>query len=457
MAADLQHLDDMLFSPIPPIVVVKKEPETFPEEELDRLTDLIQGKTNFPGDFSCSGVCPVVPDISFKDSQTFLDPSFTKGKQNNSSRTGISIQDLIGLCSQAPFGRDEKTVVDKTVRSCWQLDPEKFTISDTPTWNKAFEELKAAASCVLAPGLKPHKVELRLYKLLVYEKGSFFLPHRDTQKTENHFGTVVLSMPVKHKGGELFVRHNGQDRCYNLDPGRLTAKCQWAAFYTDVEHEIKEITSGHRITLIYHLYSAKKSKLVAPVSGVDSHPIIQSLKKVQEFLAKNDDKMYYGFYNAGFLMEHKYTPKSLQPKNLKGRDAFLYQLLSEAKFKLKLCAVDVRVDGWGGDDCGYDELEDLEDVDVEFSELDLTKGGSWANTPSRPMDNVHWLIHDIKYHAHSMKKVDSHIKGTGNEGCDWHTTYMTSALVVQLCKEKQGTKRKFSLDHAQRPYPYCGP
>ena len=61
-----------------------------------------------------TGVCPVVPDIHFKDSQTFLDPSFTKGKQNHSSHTGILIQDLIGLCSQAPFGRDEKMVVDKT-------------------------------------------------------------------------------------------------------------------------------------------------------------------------------------------------------------------------------------------------------------------------------------------------------------------------------------------------------
>ena len=55
MAADLQHLYDMLFSPIPPIIIVKKEQKTFPEEELDRLTDLIQGNTNFPGDFSCSG------------------------------------------------------------------------------------------------------------------------------------------------------------------------------------------------------------------------------------------------------------------------------------------------------------------------------------------------------------------------------------------------------------------
>ena len=201
-----------------------------------------------------TGLLPVVPDIHFKDSLTYLDPSFTEGKRNAFNRTAISIQDLIGLCSQAPFGRNEKTVVDTTVRSCWQMDPEKITISDHDTWNKAFNDLKAAASTVLAPGLKPHKVQLRLYKLLVYEKGSFFLPHRDTQKDENHFGTVVLSLPVKHKGGELFVRHNGQERCYNLDPGRLTAKCQWAAFYTDVEHEIKEITSGHRITLVYHLY-----------------------------------------------------------------------------------------------------------------------------------------------------------------------------------------------------------
>ena len=166
-----------------------------------------------------SGVCPVVPDIHFKDSYTFLDPSFTESKENNFSRTAISIQDLIGLCSQAPFGRDEETVVDKTVRSCWQLDPEKITISNSTTWNKAFNELKAAASAVLAPGLQPYKVQMRLYKLLVYEKGSFFLPHRDTQKAENHFGTVVLSLPAKHKGGELFVRHNGQERCYNLDPG----------------------------------------------------------------------------------------------------------------------------------------------------------------------------------------------------------------------------------------------
>ncbi|KAL9968069.1 hypothetical protein ACROYT_G026396 [Oculina patagonica] len=439
--------------------------DKFVEGEYKKLTALIQGNV-CPGDFSCSGVCPTVPDIRFKASYTFLDPSFTEGKKNTVNRTAISIQDLIGLCSQAPFGRNEETVVDATVRSCWQLNPEEFTVSNSPTWNKAFDDLKTEASGVLAPGLKSRNVQLKLYKLLVYEKGSFFLPHRDTQKDENHFGTLVLSLPVKHKGGTLFVRHMGQERSFNLDPGRVTTKCQWAAFYTDVEHEIKEIASGNRVTLVYHLYSGKGFKLVTPVAGVD-HPIVQNLKKIQEYLVQKDDEQYQKYSSAGYLMEHKYTPKSLKPENLKGRDAYFYQLVSEAKFKLKLLAINVRVDGSGHDDEGDCDLSDVEILSeynggVEFSELDLAaavkNGGSWDKTPSRPIENVHWLIKDIKKHAHSLNKVDSQIQGTGNEGCDWHATYMTSALIIQLGKDaKRGTKRKFSMEHARRPYPYCGP
>lgn len=29
---------------------------------------------------------------------------------------------------------------------------------------------------------------------------------------------------------------------------------QWAAFYSDCEHEVGEVSSGHRITLTYNLY-----------------------------------------------------------------------------------------------------------------------------------------------------------------------------------------------------------
>lgn len=34
---------------------------------------------------------------------------------------------LIAVCSNAPFGRREKTVYDPTVRNTWQLNPKSFT------------------------------------------------------------------------------------------------------------------------------------------------------------------------------------------------------------------------------------------------------------------------------------------------------------------------------------------
>lgn len=46
------------------------------------------------------------------------------------------------------------------------------------------------------------------------------------------------------------------------------------------------------------------------------------------------------------------------------------------------------------------------------------------------MDNVYWFIYDIKYYVYFMKKVDSYIKGIGNEGCDWYIIYMILVFVV---------------------------
>ena len=41
----------------------------------------------------------------------------------------------------------------------------------------------------------------------------------------------LLSLPVKHKGESLLVRHMGQERSYDLEPGRANTKCQWVAFF----------------------------------------------------------------------------------------------------------------------------------------------------------------------------------------------------------------------------------
>ena len=58
-------------------------------------------------------------------------------------------------------------------------------------------------------------------------------------------------------GGALVVRHNGTELVYDWSKHSSLnghAKIEWAAFYSDCEHEVMPMQSGHRITLAYNLY-----------------------------------------------------------------------------------------------------------------------------------------------------------------------------------------------------------
>ena len=84
---------------------------------------------------------------------------------------------LIALCRVAPYGKGTRTLVDKTVRRTFELNPQTFRLSDA--WNAAIDDAMRPVADQL--GLPAERLEPRLYKLLVHEKGGFFLPHRDSE------------------------------------------------------------------------------------------------------------------------------------------------------------------------------------------------------------------------------------------------------------------------------------
>lgn len=79
-----------------------------------------------------------------------------------------------------------------------------------------------------------------------------FKPHVDTPRGVAQFGTLVVCLPYHHQGGQLRVAHSGQEMTYDWGD---QDDIQWAAFYSDCEHEVYEVTAGHRITLTYNLYA----------------------------------------------------------------------------------------------------------------------------------------------------------------------------------------------------------
>jgi hypothetical protein len=97
-------------------------------------------------------------------------------------------ESLKAVCEQGPFGRGTSTVVDTRVRNTWQLSPDKFRMTDGRSWDSVLASVVPQLCRGL--GQDPNKVEAQLYKLLLYEQGSFFAPHKDTEKvrtSENCF------------------------------------------------------------------------------------------------------------------------------------------------------------------------------------------------------------------------------------------------------------------------------
>jgi hypothetical protein len=83
------------------------------------------------------------------------------------------------------------------------------------------------------------------------------------------FGSLVIVFPTPHEGGALHFRHRGQE--WIFDSGQvLAAKGEpsigYAAFFSDIEHEVAPVTSGHRVTLTYNLYFDDN----VPVSASDA-------------------------------------------------------------------------------------------------------------------------------------------------------------------------------------------
>ena len=79
---------------------------------------------------------------------------------------------IMSVCTQAPFGKGPETVVDRSVRNTWELNPSQFTIAD-PQWSSRLKNLAAVVKKEL--GCDPKlKVKCDLYKFLLYEQGSFF-------------------------------------------------------------------------------------------------------------------------------------------------------------------------------------------------------------------------------------------------------------------------------------------
>ncbi|KAL9108095.1 MAG: hypothetical protein Q9227_007070 [Pyrenula ochraceoflavens] len=324
------------------------------------------------------------------------------------------------LAHSSPFGKGEQTIVDTSVRNSVELNSDQFSFSN-PRWSIFLEQVivpRTLQGLGFDRNESTDNVVVEPYKLLLYDKGAFFHPHRDSEKTPGMFATLVVNLPSGHRGGEVVLKHKEQ----TLQFATGGEQNQWeglkfAAWYADVQHEVKPVMEGRRLVVTYNLIRRPKKSTVNlfPEPG-------QQLTELKSALYQWSHK---GLPKAlAYQLSHQYTEASLSFDGLKGNDRAAVRLLRQACFEegFQLCLAMLERIVYREPDWYYPDAEDEDDDDSRDCELSLSTimcgydGQSREEKiASRMGFRRDWLVQDNIYESREPDS-ESEEGYTGNEG-----------------------------------------
>ena len=238
---------------------------------------------------------------------------------------------LCGVARPAHFGHREETILDPAVRDTWEISPDLVSLGG-PSWAPAQEgALTELADQLGVPA--GNRLEAELHALLVYGPGQFFVPHTDTEKNDAMIGTLTVTLPSSHTGGEFIVEHGGQSVTYRSSRDSLSL----VAFYADCLHQVTPVRTGYRVVLTFNLLMRG-----TPAADSADGPVPELAGCLADHFC-SPEQVRYGSSEPPkrlvYLLDHKYTERGLRWDKLKGADAERATLLRAAADKADCEAV----------------------------------------------------------------------------------------------------------------------
>eukprot|EP00029_Vermamoeba_vermiformis_P004972 TRINITY_DN1599_c0_g3_i2.p1 TRINITY_DN1599_c0_g3~~TRINITY_DN1599_c0_g3_i2.p1 ORF type:complete len:554 (-),score=61.78 TRINITY_DN1599_c0_g3_i2:733-2394(-) len=376
---------------------------------LTHLSNLVY-EIDAPGTFACGGpISVILPGLHITG---FGEVSLPLRERD--------AKEIITLCQRAPFGRGEETIVDTTVRNTWQLSPSEIQILN-PDFIQQIDSLVTNTVAVELGLGNDAKVAARLYKLLIYEPGGFFVPHKDTEKEKGMFASLVITLPSHFKGGELVVSHQGLEKTFR--PENPSYNTSYVSFYADCKHEIKPVTSGHRLALVYNVISLSKGHLPSPTSNNVTFMAMRYLKRWT--------RLDNGPSKVLFVLHHQYTPAGLSVQVLKNQDRAIAQMLQEAikglNFEMYLGLLDYTKSGGAeGYDGDYTLMDDCADEDWNVHSLVNLNGERIKADFSISKSDIYpaGIFNDESPDSESVEEA------TGNEGASIELRYHRAVIMI---------------------------
>lgn len=211
------------------------------------------------------------------------------------------------------------------------------------------------------------------------------------------FATVIIVLPSAYTGGQVILSHSSKRQTidFSKDSFLSTALLAW---YTDVKHEVKEVTSGYRLALSYNLIHDASLGVPCPALPDVSNSVVELRRVLEKWRdGKYDERS--GSRVVACLLEHQYSPFNLKVgiKALKGSDAhklsLIQPLAEDLGFMVGTANLSHYVAG-PADDCGgyhdgrrrrYDYDYDEETPDMIEIDSRITSIEGLVNSDGSPL------------------------------------------------------------------------
>ena len=287
-------------------------------------------------------------------------------------------------------------------------------------------------------GMLPSNVEVKPYKMNLYQQGDGFVEHSDTP-SDRLVGTILIGLLEDDVHGGFSVRHGQESARWSAHSSHGK---NMIMFYADCPHVV-DVVMGRRATLSFKVFSKEPKPPNEPSNkAVDASTVRITCKPLQHDFQKAITKLL-GVCPKGFglVLSHGYN---LHAEQLKGKDRVAFTLLgSMPGVEVKTFPVMVCLDSERYEDCNADDNQascmvyPMRDEDLLYVVHKMQK--LEAQKPSRIIDGSMKPFFFLERSGMKVRhSCTPYIEYTGNEAApeSIESVYMQRAFFVRFARDE---------------------
>ena len=224
---------------------------------------------------------------------------------------------IVNISPEAPSGESTKESFDGPERKARGVEADRVEFRN-PRWSKTLQN--AVSKSVEQLGVLGGESSVRadLHKLILYEGSESPSTEHDKDAVSGRLGTLVITLPSEHEGGETVVRLGNQKRTLSITEPREFSY-SYMAWYADADYSVEPVSSGYQLVLTYNLIHQTGDIKAARPSSVlnDNRAAIDSALKAWKRSLDDDETTTDMLMH---LFEDEYPQGKLGLQELEGSD-----------------------------------------------------------------------------------------------------------------------------------------